>query len=111
MNMHMRMNQFLWMPVTLLLLGSCSGKEEKASPKVLVKTEKAVGHAAGSEWEMRFRHPDLIFLDIHLTDGDAFDRAMPYGKSRIKVKVHPAFKSDILISEEKASAFKLWLNY
>lgn len=42
---------------------------------------------------------------------DAIDRAMPYGKSRIKVKVHPAFKSDILISEEKASAFKLWLNY
>lgn len=42
---------------------------------------------------------------------DAIDRAIPYFKGRIKVIVHPPFKTDILISEGKASAFRLWLNY
>lgn len=42
---------------------------------------------------------------------DAIDRAVPYFKGKIKVTVHPPFKSDIVISEGKASAFQLWLNY
>lgn len=42
---------------------------------------------------------------------DAIDRAAPFFKGRIKVVVHPPFKSDIIISEGKASAFRLWLNY
>jgi len=42
---------------------------------------------------------------------DAIDRAVPSFKGKIKVMVHPPFKSDIIISEGKASAFKLWLNY
>lgn len=41
---------------------------------------------------------------------DAIDHAVPYFKGRIKVFVHPPFKSDIIISEGKASAFKLWLD-
>lgn len=42
---------------------------------------------------------------------DAIDRAVSSFKGRIKVMVQPPFKSDIVISEGKASAFKLWLNY
>lgn len=42
---------------------------------------------------------------------DAIDQAVSSFKRKIKVVVHPPFKSDIIISEEKASAFKLWLNY
>lgn len=42
---------------------------------------------------------------------DAIDHATPYFKGRIKVFVNPTFKSDIIISEGKASAFKLWLNF
>lgn len=42
---------------------------------------------------------------------DAIHRATPYYKGRIRVMVQPPFKSDIIISEGKASAFKLWLNY
>lgn len=42
---------------------------------------------------------------------DAIDRAAPFLKGRIKVMVHPPFKSDIIVSEGKSSAFRLWLNY
>lgn len=56
--------------------------------------------------EQFFRVNRQMILNI-----DAIDRATPYFKSRIKVMVHPAFKSDIIISEGKTSAFKLWLNY
>lgn len=56
--------------------------------------------------EQFFRVNRQMILNI-----DAIDRAVPYLKGRIKVMVHPAFKSDIIISEGKTSAFKLWLNY
>ncbi len=42
---------------------------------------------------------------------DAIDRATPYYKGKIKVLVHPMFKSDVIVSEGRASAFRLWLNY
>lgn len=42
---------------------------------------------------------------------DAIDRAVPSFKGKVKVVVHPPFRSDIIISEGRASAFKLWLNY
>lgn len=42
---------------------------------------------------------------------DAIDRAIPSFKGKERVVVHPPFKTDILISEGRASAFKLWLNY
>lgn len=42
---------------------------------------------------------------------DAIDRAVPSFKGKIKVVVRPPFKSDIIISEGRASAFKSWLNY
>lgn len=45
-----------------------------------------------------------------LVNIDAVDHASPYYKGRIKVYVNPAFKSDVIISEEKATAFKAWLN-
>lgn len=56
--------------------------------------------------EQFFRVNRQMILNI-----DAIDRATPYLKGRIKVMVHPAFKSNIIISEGKTSAFKLWLNY
>lgn len=56
--------------------------------------------------EQFFRANRQMILNI-----DAIDHATPYFKSRIKVMVNPAFKSDIIISEGKTSAFKLWLNY
>ena len=42
---------------------------------------------------------------------DAIEKAVSSFNGKIKVIVHPAFKSDIIVSEGKASAFKLWLNY
>lgn len=42
---------------------------------------------------------------------DAIDRATPYYKGKIKVLIHPTFKSDVIVSEGRASAFRLWLNY
>ena len=56
--------------------------------------------------EQFFRVNRQMILNV-----DAIDRAIPYFKGRIKVIVHPSFKTDILISEGKASAFRLWLNY
>ena len=40
---------------------------------------------------------------------DAIDCAVPLFKGRIKVKVHPPFKSDIIVSEARAASFRLWL--
>lgn len=56
--------------------------------------------------EQFFRMTRQMILNI-----DAINHAVPYFKGRIKVMVNPPFKSDILISEGKTSAFKLWLNY
>ena len=56
--------------------------------------------------EQFFRVNRQMILNV-----DAIDRAAPFFKGRIKVVVHPPFKSDIIISEGKASAFRLWLNY
>ncbi|MGM9760562.1 MAG: LytTR family transcriptional regulator DNA-binding domain-containing protein [Parabacteroides sp.] len=42
---------------------------------------------------------------------DAIDRVIPYSKGRIKLIVHPAPKTEILVSESRNSAFRLWLNY
>mgnify|MGYP003159363589 FL=1 len=56
--------------------------------------------------EQFFRVNRQMILNV-----DAIDRAAPFFKGRIKVVVHPPFKSDIIISEGKASAFRSWLNY
>lgn len=56
--------------------------------------------------EQFFRVNRQLILNI-----DAVDCATPFYKGRIKVKVHPPFKSDIIISEGKAPSFRLWLNY
>lgn len=42
---------------------------------------------------------------------DAIDHASLFYKGKMKVKVVPAFKTDIVVSERKAAAFRLWLNY
>lgn len=42
---------------------------------------------------------------------DAVDHASPYYKGRLKVFITPAFKSDVIVSEERAAAFKAWLNF
>lgn len=57
--------------------------------------------------------PDLFFRVNRqmILNVDAIDRAVSSFKGKIKVMVQPPFKSDIIISEGKASAFKLWLNY
>lgn len=56
--------------------------------------------------ELFFRVNRQMVINI-----DAIDRAVPFFKGRIKVFVNPAFKTDIIISENKASAFKAWLNF
>lgn len=106
MNMHMRMNQFLWMPVTLLLLGSCSGKEEKASPKVLVKTEKAAGHAAGSEWEYPFISRPYRVSELSFRVGGPIDRldvfaGNYYKQGNVIAEISPR---DFRIRKERAEA-------
>lgn len=42
---------------------------------------------------------------------DAITRIEPYFQNRIIVHVKPEFREKILISREKLTAFKLWLNY
>ena len=56
--------------------------------------------------ERFFRVNRQMILNI-----DAIDHATPFYKGIIKVKVHPPFKGEILISEGKAATFRLWLNY
>lgn len=56
--------------------------------------------------EQFFRVNRQMILNI-----DAIDRATPFSKGKVRVMVNPSFKTDIIISEGKASAFKLWLNY
>lgn len=42
---------------------------------------------------------------------DAIERAEPYFNGKLVLSVRPPFKMKITISEEKLSAFKLWLNF
>lgn len=42
---------------------------------------------------------------------DAIQRIEPYFQNKIVVLVKPEFKDKILVSREKVTAFKLWLNY
>jgi len=42
---------------------------------------------------------------------DAIEHAAPYFNGRIILHVKPAYKDKITVSEEKVSAFKLWLNF
>lgn len=42
---------------------------------------------------------------------EAIDHAAPFFNRKIVVSVKPPFKSQVTVSEEKISAFKLWLNY
>lgn len=42
---------------------------------------------------------------------DSIDHAEPYFNGKIAISVLPPYKSQITISEEKLSSFKLWLNY
>ncbi|MGM9709779.1 MAG: LytR/AlgR family response regulator transcription factor [Prevotella sp.] len=42
---------------------------------------------------------------------DAVECAVPLFKGRIKVKVRPAFKSEIVVSEGRSSLFRLWLDF
>ena len=56
--------------------------------------------------EQFFRANRQIIISI-----DAIDHAEPYFNGKIVVSVFPPYKSQITISEEKLSSFKLWLNY
>ena len=42
---------------------------------------------------------------------DSITHIEPYFNGKVSVKVQPPFKSLITISEEKVTAFKLWMNY
>ena len=55
---------------------------------------------------MFFRVNRQMILNV-----DAIDQAVPAFKGKIRVMVRPPFKSDIIISEGRVSAFKLWLNF
>ncbi|MCS3050434.1 LytTR family DNA-binding domain-containing protein [Parabacteroides johnsonii] len=57
--------------------------------------------------------PDRFFranrqIILHI---DAITKIEPYFQNRIVVHVKPEFKEKILISREKITAFKMWLNY
>lgn len=41
----------------------------------------------------------------------ADDRAVPYNKGRMLVKVHPSFRNEIVVSEGRSAAFRVWLNF
>lgn len=56
--------------------------------------------------EQFFRANRQIIISI-----DAINHAEPYFNGKIAVSVQPPYKSQITISEEKLSSFKLWLNY
>lgn len=56
--------------------------------------------------ERYFRANRQIIISI-----DAIEHAEPYFNGKIVVRVLPPYKSQITISEEKLSSFKLWLNY
>ncbi len=57
--------------------------------------------------------PDQFFRTNRQTivNIKAVVRIEPYFQNRIAVHIRPEFKEKILVSREKASAFKLWLNY
>lgn len=55
--------------------------------------------------EQFFRANRQIVISI-----EAIKHSEPYFNGKIVVKTNPPFKTPITISEEKASAFKLWLN-
>ena len=42
---------------------------------------------------------------------DSINRIEPHFNGKVVVIVNPNFKDKIMISKEKVSAFKLWLNY
>lgn len=50
----MKINVFLWMPITLVLFASCIENKKKEQSKVLVRTEKAVGYSTENEQEYPF---------------------------------------------------------
>ena len=56
--------------------------------------------------ELFFRANRQVIISI-----DSIDHAEPYFNGKIAISVLPPYKSQITISEEKLSSFKLWLNY
>ena len=56
--------------------------------------------------EQFFRTNRQVIISI-----DSIDHAEPYFNGKIAISVLPPYKSQITISEEKLSSFKLWLNY
>ena len=56
--------------------------------------------------EQFFRANRQVIISI-----DSIDHAEPYFNGKIAISVLPPYKSQITISEEKLSSFKLWLNY
>lgn len=58
-------------------------------------------------------NPDLFFRTNRQTivSIGAIQRIEPYFQNRIIVHITPQFKEKILVSREKITAFKLWLNY
>ncbi|HJD92274.1 LytR/AlgR family response regulator transcription factor [Bacteroides coprosuis] len=53
-----------------------------------------------------FRANRQVILNIN-----SISRVEPYFQGKLSVRVNPKFREQILISREKSSAFKLWLNY
>lgn len=78
-------------------------------------------HTAASDWEVTvlpesvedaiawFKiqpHPNILFLDIKLSSA-----CSAYFNGKIILHVKPPHKDKIMVSEEKVSSFKLWLNF
>ncbi len=58
-------------------------------------------------------NPDLFFRSNRqmILSIDSIQRIEPYFNNKIVVHVNPPFKEQILVSREKVSIFKSWLNY
>ncbi|MGN1219805.1 MAG: LytR/AlgR family response regulator transcription factor [Candidatus Cryptobacteroides sp.] len=56
--------------------------------------------------EQFFRANRQIILNI-----DSIERATCCSKGRIMVKVQPPFRNEIIVSEARATSFRIWLNY
>ncbi|WP_106831560.1 efflux RND transporter periplasmic adaptor subunit [Parabacteroides pacaensis] len=102
----MRINVVVWMPVTLMLLVSCSGNKEKEQSKVLVKTEKAVGYSIESEQEYPFISRPYRTSELSFRVGGPIDRfdvfaGNYYKQGNILAEIDPR---DFCIRKERSEA-------
>lgn len=104
--MHMRINVFLWMPVALMMLTSCSMNKETEQSKVIVKTEKVVRHSTGNKQEYSFISRPYRTSELSFRVGGPIDRfevfaGNYYKQGSIMAEIDPR---DFRIRKERTEA-------